>query len=192
MTRFRYGGDASAWVVDALDGSAQFGVGQQIVGLPLVDVTVPLYATSGGSPVIDFTDIGGAPLSSIVVPAGTPYLPFFFGPDSLTELWFQDVAGNWRLLQPSDMGKRLGVAEQAITVLQISGGGGGGGDPLADRDVYQISAGTGGWPARPDGLTNRFTWWGPDQPPIGTISGSLYMAPLDVYERTDEIVDTTP
>lgn len=194
MTRSRFGGDASAWVVDAIDASALFGAGQQIVGIPVANTPVAFAAASGGSPVTDFTDPAGNPLASIVVTAGVPYLPFFYGPDSLTELWFQDNSSAWRVLQPSDLGDRMGSAEDRIGALELSGGGGGGGGGTGipdDRRVYQLVAGSAGWPARPDSLPQIFTWVGPDQPPVGTVAGSLYMSSLDDWKRTDTIVATS-
>lgn len=191
MTRFRFGGDAAAWLVELVTNAALYS-GAEVVALPTADTTVPFYRAQNTTALTDFLDSTGSPISSIIVPAGSPYLPFFFGPLDLTTLWFQDTNAAWHVLLPSDLGDRTAAAESNILTLQsdvtaLQAGGGGGGGGAGVNFVYQSAPGTAGWPARPD-LTTPTFWRGPDQPPLGVSAGAQYMMPGDEWEETSALV----
>lgn len=191
--RYQFGGDIASWIVFPLDASAVFGGGQELPAIPTTDQTVNFYDQPNGTLLGDFLDAGGSPLSSIVVPAGSAYLPFFQGPISLTSLWFQDSNDVWHVLQGNDLSDRLDGAEQDVLALYGLVGAVSGGGSVIPRDVYQLVAGPTGWPARIDSDgTRRVNWFGPDQPPVGVDgSGFQGMMPRDLWYRTTAVLSVT-
>lgn len=190
MSRYRFGGDVAAWLVDLVTDPAVYS-GAQVVAISSSDITVPFYAAQNSTPLVDFLDSTGSPLSSIVVPAGSPYLPFFFGPEDITVLWFQDLNNVWHVLQPSDLGDRMAASEHTLEdlldgTITLPGTGGGGGG-VGVNFIYQETAGTTGYPANPDPTKPSF-WIGPDQPPLGVVSGTTYMVPGDQWLETTALV----
>lgn len=191
MTRYRYGGDAAAWIVELVTDPDVYS-GANVVALPSSDVDVPLYSGQDVTTLVtDLQDSTFSPITGITVPSGSPYLPFFYGPDDLTTLYFQDSESAWHALLPSDLGDRTAAAEHDIGDLQTdvatlqAGGGGGGGGGM--NYIRQQTAGTLGYPARPD-LTTDTTWQGVDDPPIGVVSGQQGMLNGDHFERTPQLL----
>lgn len=194
MTRYRFGGDAAAWVVDLVTDPAVYS-GAKVIALSATDVAIPFYGSQSGLALVDFLDSTGSPITSISVPGGSPYLPFFFGPEDITSLWFQDVNNVWHILQSSDLSDRMAAAEHVLEGLQdgtipVPGVGGGGGGAGVNF-VYQETPGTSGYPANPNPSVPTF-WIGPDQPPLGVVAGTTYMVPGDQWLEPTALVDITP
>lgn len=192
MTRYRFGGDAAAWLVELVTDVSLYS-GASVVAIPASDVDVALYSGQDLSTLVtDLQDSTGSPITVVTVSAGAPYIPFFFGPEDFTTLYFQDADSAWHALLPSDLGDRTAAAEHDIgdlqddvAALQAGGGGGGGGGSGGPglNVINQESAGSSGYPARTD-LTTFTIWRGTDDPPIGVVSGAQYMMNGDEFQRT--------
>lgn len=183
MSRYRFGGDAAAWIVDLVTDPSLYS-GADIVAIPGSDVDVPLFADqSGATPATDLLDATGTPITGITVPAGSAYLPFFFGPNDIATLFFQDSNNAFHALLPSDLGDRLASAQNTIAdlldgTITLPGTGGIVGSGI--QVVKQIATGIDGWTARPDLISYTF-WMGTDKPRVGVFGGAQYMMDTDQF-----------
>jgi hypothetical protein len=94
MARYEFGGVMAAWVVTTAQNEDIYG-GATAVVLPTEEIVLDIRDAPDGSPVTDFLDENGDPVSSISVQAGDPYIPYFQGPDDVDRLYVQADTGRW-------------------------------------------------------------------------------------------------
>lgn len=191
MSRQQFGGDAAAWVVTPKDATALLGAGSTVVGFATTDLQLAFFDSPNGTQLTDLLDATGSPVTTITVPANQPYIPFFSGPDGSDVLWFPDVFSSWHMLEPSDLGQRMGGIEDRVEALE-SGGGTSGSLDLASLSVLFIDEVAGGYPARPDAIPVPRFWRGIHKPTVGTdSSGTLYMLDGDMWLHSSQLIGSS-
>lgn len=105
MARFEFGGTLASWLVQRVEApeGAGFADGTYVVVLPTQSVTLDIRDAPDGSEVTDLQDADGNPINEIIIQAGDPYIPRFFGPDGSSQLWTQEESGTWLPLPRYDL-----------------------------------------------------------------------------------------
>lgn len=139
MARFQFGGAMAGWLVVDVDASTLFPGeegGVRLVAIPNDNIELTVYDAEDGNPVTDLLDANESTISVVTVLAGNPYIPLFYGPDEVSELWVEAVDSN---------GGSLGWFQ----VPRPGGGGGSGGasswDEITGKPTFAAVALTGAY-----------------------------------------------
>lgn len=121
MARTDFGRSFAAWLVST---STDPDTGVETVIVPSTSTTLQIYDAPDGSGTLvsDFLDASGNPVSEIVVPAGTPYIPKFSGPDGMDVLWVQAATSEWLPIPHDVPDGGLTSADVGTTVAPLSSG----------------------------------------------------------------------